>query len=129
MRDLKAVGISDGNWYSDAQDKRKWRAVWSQRLGEHQQTQKARGSGAERNVECTECGRCFRRESDRKRHMCVRERMRPVNEQAGAVQCGSCERWFRSRGGLAVHRCRSEGELEPQEHGGTVAATQRQVEC
>ena len=29
-RDLKAVGIYDGSWYSAAQDRGKWREAWSQ---------------------------------------------------------------------------------------------------
>ena len=44
-------------------------------------------------------------ESDNKRHKCVLEQAKPVQEQRGAVQCMTCQRWFRSRGGLAVHRC------------------------
>ena len=31
-RDLKAVGVGDGNWYSEAQDRRKWKEVWGQSL-------------------------------------------------------------------------------------------------
>lgn len=61
---------------------------------------------AEKNVLCTECGRCFRRESDKAHHKCAAERRRPVSEQAGAVKCKCCERWFWSRGGLAVQSCR-----------------------
>ena len=58
-------------------------------------------------VQCDECGRSFRRPGDLKRHKCVAERDKPIEQQQGAVQCGVCRRWFRSRGGLAVHRCRS----------------------
>ena len=32
-------------------------------------------------VECKECGRTFRRTSDRKRHKCLAERAKPVKEQ------------------------------------------------
>ena len=61
-------------------------------------------------MECTVCGRQFRRKSDKACHKCSQERRRPVREQKGAVRCDVCGRWFRSRGGLAVHRCvREEG--------------------
>ena len=33
--DLKAVGVGDGNWYSEAQDRRKWKEAWGQSLSEH----------------------------------------------------------------------------------------------
>ena len=39
-----------------------------------------------------------------------RTRLKPVNEQRGAVLCNNCGRWFRSRGGLAVHACRPGGQ-------------------
>ena len=55
---------------------------------------------------CIECGRAFRRESDKARHKCKLEKERPVNEQAGATKCERCTRWFRSKGGLAVHHCK-----------------------
>ena len=53
-RDLKSVEVSDGEWYSDAQNRRKWREVWSHRLTKHQQTQ---ATGGEKTVVCTECER------------------------------------------------------------------------
>ena len=37
-------------------------------------------------VQCSECGRRFRRPGDMKRHKCVAVRARPVKEQRGAVQ-------------------------------------------
>ena len=33
--DLKAVGLSDGEWYDEAQDRGRWRNAWSQGLSEH----------------------------------------------------------------------------------------------
>ena len=82
---------------------------------------------ASRDVNCSVCGRCFRRESDKARHKCrqgkaqvqtrqgtsadkarhkcTAERQKPVQEQEGAVECLMYGRWLRSRGGLAVHRC------------------------
>jgi len=79
-------------------------------------------------VMCSECGRSFRRESDKARHKCLSGRAKPVREQAGAVQCERCERWFRSRGGLAVHTCRVEQQSREQPSGGA-AATAGGVTC
>ena len=42
-------------------------------------------------VQCSECGRRFRRPGDMKRHKCVAVRARPVKEQRGAVQCSLCK--------------------------------------
>ena len=56
-------------------------------------------------VQCTDCGRGFSRPGDFKRHKCLAERAKPVEEQRGAVHCEACKRWFRSRGGLALHKC------------------------
>ena len=36
---------------------------------------------------CAECGRTFSRPGDLKRHKCLLERSRPVEEQRGSVQC------------------------------------------
>ena len=55
-------------------------------------------------VECKECGRYFRRTSDRI------ERAKPVKEQRGVLQRSKCQKWFCSRGGLAVHKCRESRE-------------------
>ena len=52
---------------------------------------KHRRQGDRSREEC-ECGRCFRRESDKARHKCIAERRKPVSEQADAVQCEICER-------------------------------------
>lgn len=54
-------------------------------------------------VVCNVCGRTFRRPGDLKRHKCVQERQKPVQDQRGAVQCVLCNRWLRSAGGLALH--------------------------
>ena len=61
-------------------------------------------------VECKECGRTFRRTSDKKRHKCLAERAKPVKEQRGSLQCSKCQKWFSSRGGLAVHKWRKSRE-------------------
>ena len=73
-RDMKAVGIGDGSWCSAVQYRGKWMETWSQGMSEHQQAQEARRLEVEKNVVCTECGRCFRRESDKARHKCIAER-------------------------------------------------------
>ena len=90
-RDLKVVGMNVCNWYSEAQDRGKWRAAWNQSLIENQQANETRRSGAEKNVVCVECGRCFRRESDKARHKCADERKKPVSQQVGVriVEDGS----------------------------------------
>ena len=62
-------------WYKEALDRKNWRGVWSQRLDEYQQQQQQHSGGVpgERNVICIECGRAFRRESDRACHKCRSE--------------------------------------------------------
>ena len=57
-------------------------------------------------IECEICSRTFRRESDKMRHKCRDERLKPICDQRGAAQCGMCKKWFRSKGGMAVHSCR-----------------------
>ena len=67
--------------------------------------QAAQGQPPANNVVCEMCSRKFRGESNKKRHKCLVEGQKPVNEQKGTVQCQVCLRWFKSKGGLAVHRC------------------------
>ena len=92
--DLKRYGVSD--WYCAAQDRAVWRTLINTPPADVQHVKR---------VVCTECQRTFRRESDLKRHKCLIERSKPVQQQQGSVQCRTCERWFHSKGGLAVHRC------------------------
>ena len=47
-------------------------------------------------VLCGECGRRFCRPGDMKRHKCVVEKARPVEEQREAVQCSVCQKLFGS---------------------------------
>ena len=105
--DLKAVDVPESEWYDEATLSRGgWRATYRDGLQTHQDSQPRRQDGEPtREVRCHTCARSFRRESDKKRHKCVTERSKPVQEQRGAVQCTICQRWFRSRGGLSVHRC------------------------
>ena len=56
-------------------------------------------------IQCIDCGRGFSRPGDLKRHKCLAERAKPVEEQSGAEQCEVCKRWFCSRRGLALHKC------------------------
>ena len=105
--DLKAVDVPESEWYDEATLSRGgWRATYRDGLQTHQDSQPRRQDGEPtREVRCHTCARSFRRKSDKKRHKCVTERSKPMQEQRGAVQCTVCQRWFRSRGGLSVHRC------------------------
>ena len=59
--DLKAVGLSE-NWYGEAQIRGRWRAAWNRSLSEHHLAQEAGRAEVEKNLLCTECGSCFRKE-------------------------------------------------------------------
>ena len=107
-RDLKAVEVGEYEWFEKATRSRaRWRALCQVGLENCREarTAQTRACTAVREVVCELCSRSFRKESDKKRHKCVDERLRPVCEQQGAVQCPQCQRCFRSKGGLAVHRC------------------------
>ena len=62
------------------------------------------GMRSDEQIVCRVCGRAFRRQGDLKRHKCLSERKKPVEEQQGAAQCAVCRRWFRSACDLAVHK-------------------------
>ncbi len=47
----------------------------------------ARELAAAKEVVCEVCSRTFRRGRDRKRHKCLAETCKIVNEQHGSVQC------------------------------------------
>ena len=100
--DLRAIAMSDANWYDAALSRTSWRETYS--AGLHADEQQARPAPQE-HVLCFKCKRSFRREGDKARHKCTAECQKPICEQRGAVQCTICLRWFRSKGGLAVHRC------------------------
>ena len=111
-KDLKIIDVGEDKWYDEANSSRaKLRALCRDGLENHE-----RGEGAsmtasvEEGVRCEECQRTFRRESDRKRHKCISERMKPVSEQRGSIQCSTCKRWFHSRGGYSVYVCRPEDQ-------------------
>ena len=115
--DLKAVVIQERGWYEEAQHRKQWYVTCNEGLSRHQHDQQRRREMAPRDVKCSVCGRCFKRESDKARHKCTAECQKPVQQQEGAVECLMCGRWLRSRGELAVHRCarREEGDrpLDP----------------
>ena len=103
--DLTAVGIQERGCYEEAQHRKHWYVTCNGGLPRHQHDQQRKREMVPRDVKCSVCGRCFRRESDKARHKCSAEHQKPVQEQEGAVECLMCGRWLRSRGGLAVHRC------------------------
>ena len=107
-KDLKDIEVDEDEWYEEAVRSRPgWRAMCRLGMENRAEVQAAtQASGVvDRDVVWEECGRTFRRESDKKRHKCRSEREKPVWEQRGATQCLVCSRWFRSKGGMAVHRC------------------------
>ena len=62
-----------------------------------------------RQVECRECGRTFSIQGDLKRHKCLDEQSKQLQEQQGSLQCLTCERRFKSARRLSVHRRRLDG--------------------
>ena len=60
-------------------------------------------SQSSRRIQCQQCERWFMRPSDKARHKCSAERMKPVQDQRSSSQCARCKCWFLSRGGMAVH--------------------------
>ena len=106
-RDLKDIEVEESEWYREAGRSRAgWRGMYRQGMESHREAEIVQAAAVSKDVVCEVCSRCFRRESDKKRHKCLREREKPVSEQRGAAQCLQCQRWFKSRGGLAVHTCR-----------------------
>ena len=103
-KDLQVANIKLTTWYDEAQHRREWLEAYN-KGADNFQIQQQRNKLAPKEIECTECRRFFRRESDKARHKCIAEREKHVSEQMGAVQCQKCRRWLRSRGGLTVHRC------------------------
>ena len=98
--DLTPLEVGVGSWFEVVQSRKMWYELYSKGVSEYQyQQEQETGS-----VECSVCGRSFRRGADKARHKCTRERMLPVSQQSGSVQYPHCNRWFRSKG-LAVHRC------------------------
>lgn len=110
--DLREREIDENEWMELATESRRgWRAAYHdvRPTGLHQNS--IHDIQGFNQVLCETCGRSFRRESDKKRHKCILERLQPLREQRGAVHCTSCGRWFRSRGGYTVHTCRPQPQL------------------
>ena len=104
-KDLKEMHIPEDTWYAKATTSRaEWRDTYRKARADTTHREQHRRQ-ADNQVQCPECLRTFRRESDKKRHKCLAERQKPVSEQRGALQCPACKKWFRSRGGFTVHTC------------------------
>jgi len=106
-RDLQAICIPEEEWYKTALSRERWSTTYQGLQNDPSQQEHAEQSQQPHQVKCLTCNRCFHRESDKKRHKCLSERAKPIQEQRGAVHCTVCQRWFRSKGGLKVHKCRS----------------------
>ena len=85
--DLAALGVTVDNWFKMAQNRKIARGALEY---QQQQKQACRQHQENREVECGACGRTFRREADKTRHECVRERMLLVfhhDQLLESVQC------------------------------------------
>ena len=108
--DLKRLDIREDRWYREVCASRSgWKALYNKAVSE-ECLQQQRESQPSNQVQCEQCHRQFRREGDLKRHKCIAERQKPIDQQRGATQCPVCKRWFCSRGGKAVHRCRPKSQ-------------------
>ena len=70
-KDLKEIKVSEDQWYEVATTSRsRWRATYTEGLEESQTiiTYPRNEEQPQNQFPCEECNRCFRRESDRKRH-------------------------------------------------------------
>ena len=93
------VVIQERGWYEETQHRKHLYVTCNEGLSRHQHDQQRRREMAPRDLKCSVCGRCFRRESDKARHKCTAERQKPVHEKEGAVECLMCGHWLRSKGG------------------------------
>ena len=96
-KDLKLVGVSESDWYSEATRSRKaWRAVYRIGLGDALEREQedvlaqADPNKQRGKIPCQVCKRTFKSELGIKRHKCLDEKSKPVCEQCGAVKCDSC---------------------------------------
>ena len=69
--------------------------------------QEARGPETEKNVVCSECRKCFRRECDKGRHKCTPERDKPVSELMVVYNARDAEGGLRAE---EVWQCTSAGD-------------------
>ena len=104
-KELQAISVPEQQWHRETASREEWRAKYQRLQSDPGQKEHAGPSQQPHPVKCLECNRCFRR--DKKRHKCLAERAKPIQEQHSAAQCAVCKRWFRNKGGLKVHRCRS----------------------
>ncbi len=80
--DLKDIGVEESEWYGKARRSRAgWREMCKLGMESHRKAEVAQASTVTKDVVCEVCSRCFRRESDRKRHKCSAETWKPVSEQ------------------------------------------------
>ena len=75
-KDLSAIGVSEEEWYDEASVSRpRWRSMYKKGLenlimaSNNQEAQECPVN----QIKCDECGRSFRRESNKKRHKCISE--------------------------------------------------------
>ena len=61
---------------------------------------------ASQGVLCAECGKRFSWPGDLKRHNCLIERFKPIEQKQDTVQGEGCHKWFHSKGHLAAHKCK-----------------------
>ena len=102
---LKNMQIPEGRWYAKATALREeWCDTYREARADITHKEQHRTQN-DNQVQCPECLRTFRRESDMKRHKSVAERHKPVHEQRGTVRCPTCPKWFRSCGGFTGHSC------------------------
>ena len=100
--DLKEMKISEDTWYEETTTSRAgWRVTYRQANADINYREQHLAQ-ALFQVQCPECQRTIRKESDKKRLKCSAERQKPVAEQSEALQCSTCKRWFRSHGGFTV---------------------------
>ena len=73
--DLTALEVGTGSWFEVAQSRKMWCELYSKGVSEYQyqQEQTRRQQQETGLVECSVCGRSFRREADKARHKCTRE--------------------------------------------------------
>ena len=63
-KDIKDAGIAENTWYKEALHREKWHQAYNESITEHQLSQRQQKQNGPREIQCNECGRCFRREGD-----------------------------------------------------------------
>ena len=108
--DIKDAGVPGDKWYEKATaSKVEWRRLCCKMAEEIQQQQSLSKLSLTNHLTGFNVLSVYGNSGEKcliyymKRHECLDERRKPINEQRGAEQCSICERWFARRGGLAVH--------------------------